>query len=270
MKTDSKINYFFILTLIAGMIIGALVFSSCAKIPDAANDATSNVKVTLDYAFPHSGNITTKGLASSYLDFYTKYIESKLLTPRTYILLFTGHKGVDSLPSTGSTVYAGSVIQVIGKWGSNDLVSLPPDVYTVTGMSVPTQYDLAGDTCYLNFDDIITVTASTTSIVLKADYTCSLVLLDTTNVRGTSIVTERKVGYSTYKPTMLKTDGFYSTFVVANSNIDENHYQLDLKVTTKDGPVDIGLWSYHFTAGKYYYFGNTGSNYTLSQFTNGN
>ena len=91
MKTDAKINYFFILTFIAGIIVGALAFSSCTKIPDAAKDtATDNVKISLNYAFPaRTGDITAKG-GSVYLDFYTKHIFGKILTPRTYYLEFDG------------------------------------------------------------------------------------------------------------------------------------------------------------------------------------
>ena len=85
MKADTKINYFFILTFIAGVIVGAMIFSSCTKIPDSAKDTTtSNVSISLDYTFPsRSGDMAAKD-GSTYLDFYNQYIFFYILNTFVY------------------------------------------------------------------------------------------------------------------------------------------------------------------------------------------
>ena len=264
MKTDSKINYFFILTLIAGMIIGALVFSSCTKIPDAAKDTiTANVKVSLNYAFPsRTGDITAKG-GSVYLDFYTKYIFGKILTPRTYYLEFDG---IDN---------PNFMLAVLGKWANKDLISVPSGKYIIQGYSYPTIYNISGDTCYLKFYDTINVTETIINITLAAKYDCSLILLDITNTQNVQLRNDGNfvngAGNWTYKSTMMKSEEFYHTFIRGKSITGVNMY-VDL-IITKEVPnerVTIFLWNYIWEAGKYYYFSNSDNNYTLSQFTNGN
>lgn len=227
---------------------------SCTKEPMDI-PSTGNVKISIDYGFPSSGNITTKG-TSVYLDFYTKYIASKILTPRTYTLLF---EGINNHLTTA----------VSGKWANKDLIALPPDRYAIQGNSYPTQYDLCGDTCYLEFHDTINITQASTNIMLKAQYVCSLILLDTLNVKSTEfggVMT----GF-TYKKTMLKTEGFYSSFITAK-HIDTSHHSnnvdLDLVVTERNNKVvTILLWTYLWEDGKYYYFGNTDNGYNLSPMT---
>jgi hypothetical protein len=227
---------------------------SCTKEPMDIS-STGNVKISIDYGFPSSGNITTKG-NSVYLDFYTKYIASKILTPHTYTLLF---EGINNHLTTA----------VSGKWANKDLVALPPDRYAIQGSSYPTKYDLCGDTCYLEFHDTVDITQTSTSVILKADYVCSLILLDTTNVKSTEF--QGVMTGWTYKTTMLKTEGFYSSFITGKPMDESEHssnVHLDLVVTERNNKVvTILLWTYSWEDGKYYYFGNTDNNYNLSPMT---
>jgi hypothetical protein len=238
------------------LLILALSTFACTKITDekSPSQETKDVKLSIDYAFPSSsGSITTKG-GSVYLDFYTKYIDGKVLTPRTYNLLF---EGINNHLETAAS----------GKWGDKDLISLPPDRYAVQGNSYPTKYDLCGDTCYIEFHDTIDITQSSSAVVLKAHYACSLILLDTTNVLSTKF--EGVMTGWTYKPTMLKTEAFYSSFVMTNS-VTERNAQLDLVVNKRNNKsVVLLLWAYKWELGKYYYFSNTDNNYNLSPMING-
>ena len=89
--TDSKINYFFILTFITGIIIGALIFSCCTKIPDSANTDVANVKISLNYAFPaQTGDITAKDLKSTYSEIISKMTESTLGSKVSLLLKSVG------------------------------------------------------------------------------------------------------------------------------------------------------------------------------------
>jgi hypothetical protein len=63
----------------------------------------------------------------------------------------------------------------VGHWGVPNLIALPKGTYQVTGESNPTVYTIAGDTCYLSFNEIVTIDPTTTSITLKANNTCSLI-----------------------------------------------------------------------------------------------
>jgi hypothetical protein len=246
------------------LLILALCTIKCTKIPDAAQDVTTNnVKISLDYAFPsHSGDMTTKD-QPIYLDFYNKYIIGKILTPKTYILLFSGQ--------TNSFVTSAT-----GKWGDKEFISLPPDKYVVDGTSVPTKYDIAGDTCYLTFHDTVDVTATTSNILLTAKYNCSLLLFDTTDVTSTliqsdnSVYNDKTLGY-TFKTSMLKTEEFYSTFLLAGDYTGWQYGALDIYLYGRNNKqVYFGTWKYSFKPGKYYYFSSTDNSYTLVPMTDSN
>jgi hypothetical protein len=256
--------------LIIGLIVS--VMFSCTKQP--VETYPGNVNVTLDYAFPsRSGDITAKD-GSPYLNFYNKYISSKVLTPKTYVINF------NALTLQTATTAA-------GEWGSKILVALPPDKYAVNGVSRPVRYGVCGDTCYLKFHDTIDITQTTTNITLKAYYDCSLILLDTTDVKKALLFadTTKWTFYQTFhnavKTTMMKTADFYHTFYAdgpANGDgCDKTN--LYLNVTSRRtqtiidplrGPftenisTDIILWLYKWEPGKYYYFSATDNGYTLS------
>jgi|ERR1035437_1070084 hypothetical protein len=244
-------------TLIFFLVI--MMCISCTKEPNEPTDLNNqkNANVTLDYAFPsRTGDITAKG-ESVYLDFYTKYIESKILTPRTYILSFHG-------------LTNDFVLSVTGKWSDKDLISLPPDKYSIIGSSVPKTYELCGDTCYLQFGDTIDVTATTTNITLRAFYTCALLLFDATNIESTNINAEHPEKGYTYKTTMVKTEEFYHTFLLTSGGGTEDYgmqgAELSLTIYTKDnGEWGFGIWKYQFMPGKYYSFSSSDGGFTLPQ-----
>lgn len=207
-----------------------------------------NVKVLIDYGFT-SGNI--KGPV--YMDFYNKYILSKTLTPRTYQLIFS------SQDSTGFNTTA------IGHWGKSNFISLPKGTYKVTGESNPTTYNIAGDTCYLGFDEIITIDQAAT-VTLKAKYTCSLILIDTANVLKAELFKAVSSNTGTFKSTLIKSDAYYHTFARDSYLMDRSKYAVNftLKVTKRNSDVvNLLLWNYFWEAGKYYYFANTESGYSL-------
>jgi hypothetical protein len=234
--------------------------------------STGNVKISLDYGFASSGSITTKGV-SSYLDFYNKYITSKVLTPRTYNLTFLGFS---PLPNIAQGMQ--------GKWGDKLFIPLPPGKYFVTGQSYPTKYDICGDTCYLSFHDTIYITQTTTNITLKAYYDCSLILLDTTDVKSTELFGNAPA--NSIKSTMMKGEFYHSFYANGPANgAGQDKFDLNLKVTsrqietipsydypyipyTRNKAITMYLWYYTWEAGRYYYFSNTNNGYTLSPMGN--
>ena len=256
MKTDAKINYFFILTFIIGLITGALIFSSCTKIPDAAQDPIiGNVKISIDYGFASSGNITAKG-TSTYVDFYTKYVNGKILTPKTYRLWFQ-----NILTPNSGWGYT-------NKWGINNLIALAPGKYIVTGTSYPVKIsgspDISGDTCYLKFNDTITVPKYDSNIMLKAQYDCALLLVDTLNIINTWMG-DNGTPADSYKNTMGRGGEFYYTFI-RGMYLGPKLYNLDLMLTYRNKKqIDIVLNDYNFQNSKYYYFKNTDNSYIIPQ-----
>jgi hypothetical protein len=241
---------------------------------DIPNDG--DVKISIDYGFPSTGNITAKG-ESPYLYFYNKYISSKVLTPKTYSINFTA-------------INLHTAQTVSGQWGSKMLVSLAPDKYAIEGVSQPLKYPVCGDTCYLKFHDTIDITQTSTNITLKAYYDCSLILLDTTDVKSTRFFadTTKWSFYTSFhnavKTTMMKTEDFYHAFYFEGAANGDGYdkTQLYLNVIsrrTETIPSPTGpyvqnksttfiLWLYEWEAGKYYYFENTDNGYTLTPMTN--
>jgi hypothetical protein len=261
------------------LILLSLIITLCISCTKEPIETTNpgNVKISIDYTFPtNSGSMVTKS-NPIYLDFYTKYIASKLLTPKTYSITFGGlNKNV--------------VGRVRGVWGAKQLVAFPPDRYVISGTSWPTKYNICGDTCSLKFCDTIDITQLTTNITLKAYYDCSLILVDTTNVKNTNYVISKAWNYivpfvDAVKSTMMKTDNFYYTFYNGDAmegcspknNINLNVYsrQIDQIGTPYDPTAiifkatTILLWFYTWEAGKYYYFGDSNGSYNLQPMTNG-
>jgi hypothetical protein len=234
-----------------------LVCLSCTKQPIEPTDS-KEVKISIDYAFPsHSGDMTPKN-SSNYLSFYTKYIESRVLTPRLYIITLA--KTELYYEHAYSRTYG-------GKWGDHTLISVPTGKYHVTGGSIPQMYSASGDTCSFRFDDTITVISATTTLTLKARYTCFLILLDTMNVKSTRF--EGEIYGSIYKTTMMKTEEYYHAFIGGiPPPVSNEYYNLRLTITQKNNrETIIPLTDYTWQYGKYYYFGNTGNNYTLPPMT---
>ena len=218
---------------------------SCTKIK-LTDDIQGSANVSLNYVFySHTNDITTKStmtIGEQYKVFYTKYILSQQLTPRIYELIFT------SLNTKLKTY-------INGKWSNKELINFPIGKYIVTGSSKPLKYASLGDTCSLIFQDTISVTTLTTNLTLKANYGCSLLLFDNTNIK--SIAT---VDFGDIKPLLLKTEDFYHAFMV-----DTNE---ELTITRFDGSSFILMTNnYSFILGKYYYFADTGGSYILPQMT---
>jgi len=245
----------------------------CKKIDDK-DMITNNVSISLNYALaPRSDYMAPKGFSISdeYQAFYTKYIANEILTPKTYSITFEGLNN-------------NVVGRVRGVWGTKQLVTFAPDKYAISGTSWPAKYNICGDTCSLKFCDTIDITQSTTNIILKAYYDCSLILIDTTNVKNTNYVISKAWNYSVpfidaVKPAMMKTDYFYHTFY--NSGAMEGcspKNEINLNVYSKlidqiGTPYDpaaiiykattIMLWFYTWETGKYYYFGDSNGSYSL-------
>ena len=261
------------------LFLATLTFIGCTK--DTFEPISEeNVYVTLDYAFPvKTGDMATKG-ESLYLDFYTEYIGSKILTPKTYYINFYDSK-------------TKVITSVSGKWGDKSLVALPPGTYATEGISWPLNYVACGDTAYLRFKDTITITQTSTNLTLKAYYDCSLILLDTTGVLSTRLYLPPsdttnfnfyRPYYMSVKPTMMKTENFYHTFffIGAAMGIGYDKVNLILEVVSSyklavESPEGLvlqnkntrfPLFIYNWEAGKYYYFENTDSEYALTPMTN--
>lgn len=270
------------------LLLMSITYISCTKEPiEPINQ--ENLYLTLNYVFPaKSGDITPKG-ESVYLTFYNKYIEGRILTPRIYYAnLFDADNHI------GASIY--------GKWGEEKLFIVPPGKYAIDGVSWPVGYisfgtaitgGVCGDTAYLAFHDTIEVTQTSTNFVLNAEYDCSLVLLDTTEVKETFLFVPDTTNwsfpmpyYKAVKTTMMKTEEFYHTFLfngaINGEGYDKVNLYLGVTTTRREmiyPPLEpsylenisfsIPLWVYQMQAGKYYYFEHTANGYILPPMTGG-
>jgi hypothetical protein len=248
MKADAKINYLFILTFIAGLITGALLFG-CTKAPIEKDATTNDVTISLDYKLsPKSDYMSTKGvIGDEYQAFYTKYIAGRILTPARYQLNFTG---VDHH-------FSG---QFVGKWKDKDLITLPADTYIISGKSYPKVFRASGDTCYLAIQDTIVIDETTTNLTLKATYDCYLILFDNSNISVYSItespMSDDPLINGEHNPRMMKTENFYHIFCVANN--------ITVNLETNDQETTRYIFAdYKFDIGKYYYFEYINGSYNL-------
>jgi hypothetical protein len=259
-----------------------LVCLSCTKQPIEPTNS-KEVKISIDYAFPtRSGYITPKG-STDYLNFYTKYVEGKILTPKTYVLTFT--RLDDYSTPESSEDFRNNLFVTVGKWASKDQISILPGKYLVGGYSFPInrtiipgtpnnivimKNDIIGDTCYIEFHDTLTITQTTASITLKAKYACSLILLNTTDVLNTFLKQSedyyKDMGDWSFKTSMMKTEEFYHSFVRSEFVSGVPYYYNIQLIVNKimNERVTINLWNYSWENSKYYYFEFANNNYTLA------
>jgi hypothetical protein len=241
------------------IVLLVVILYGCSKEvikPTIKND----IKVSVDYFLPvHSGDMISKSNSSSYLNFYNKYIVTKILTPKTYNLNFINLE----------TDYKWGVS---GLWEAHDLISVPPGKYRIYGDSRAEED--CSDHCSFVFDDTVIISSVTTTLALKAIYACSLLLLDTTNIGYTKFSTTHPNPLVITK-SMMKTDDVYHSFISdqVNGPVYSN-LSIDLWIANRplDGEdfgtgMSISITSYKWQTGKYYFIENTGNNYIIPLMT---
>jgi len=237
-----------LITLFVTMFALSAMLMSCSKEPVELKTVT----ISLNYEL----NVRSAPLKSAdvnYLAFYNKYIVTRLLTPFSYKLHFQGSKG-----------FSGNIN---GAWKKNDLFTLPIDTYIVTGTSFPVRNksynfedDTYSDTTYVSFSDTISIDANTTSITLKGEYDCYLMLIENNDLNSC-----RFNYYPDVQSPMKNTENFYHVYV---HSLVAAQYAYVVAINKSGFTSIIYLDTFPWSKGKYYYFTSIGGSYSLSPMSN--
>lgn len=246
------------LILTLALIVPALSFTGCSSDNKTTQEEPtlpkSEVSISLDYTFVESGNMSRSG-ASAYQEFFDNYIKTKQLAPKKYSLTFDTEEGKQAQ-------------SVTGPWAGKSL-KLREGTYKVKGYSYPTFEDnhpyhkSASDSLFLNFDETVNISKTTTKLTLSAQYDCFLLLFPAENI-------DRII--ASYHNQPQKVGNVYCYFVNAASyNYGASSSSLDLSVFRKDGTiVDVQIGGMGFEKGKYYYFDDLTNSFNIEPMPNGN
>lgn len=144
------------LVIFASLMMLAVV-SSCSnyEYEEPTQVVTLSLDCSLDGTRANSNNL--------YNQLYNKILSKELIAD-SYVLKFTNK-------TTGES------FDVRGNWNSTDAVSINTGTYKVTGSCSAYGAGIQ-DKCSIKFDTEATVTATSSKLVLKADYDCFLLIFD--------------------------------------------------------------------------------------------
>lgn len=215
------------------------IFSSCHSI-DEFEETPQMVTLKLDCSI---GSESTRASGNEmYAKVYNKIL-SKELVADSYFLMFTNKA-------------SGERHILKGNW-KTDSVSLKVGSYQVEGVSDASGTGLQ-QKCSLKFKTEITVTANTTNLVLRGDYSCFLMIFDKKAVED---------AYISYATTNTKIDekhffelgNFYYAFSTSLYNVEYNTASQYLVVKYKDTIVKINSNKLNTKNGEYYIFDENSS-----------
>lgn len=118
---------------------------------------------TVTLSLNYSIDATRANGSDLYNQLYSKILSKELIAD-SYVLKFTNK-------TTGES------FDVRGNWNSTDAVSINTGTYKVTGSCSAYGAGIQ-DKCSIKFDTEATVTATSSKLVLKADYDCFLLIFD--------------------------------------------------------------------------------------------
>lgn len=238
----------FSLMLLLATIVIAL--PSCSGDKDEPTPTTQEVEVKLDYSLFESGSMSRSG-ESVYQKFYDEYIKTKILTPKTYSLVFV----------KGSKY----TMKVSGTWDSNDAIKLLEGEYAVTGTSAPTDAYVS-DVAYLNFNENVSIAKDTEKVTLRATYDCFLLMFDASTIETASWKFETNTGTNE----LFKVDNLYYMFVYQTYS-DSERRDMILNIKRNNGAtIELNITNMGLSKGKYYYFNNTTNSFDIDPMENGN
>lgn len=211
---------------------------SCSQTEDVIQESTFQI----DYGFT-SENLMTR--SAEYDSFHEKYINGRLLTPDNYSLIFVGKTNK-------------LIVRIDGHWKDKEFLTLPSDEYVVSGKSYPNiqkhKYVVCSDTVYLTFQDTIKITNSTKYIKLKANYDCSLFMLDNINTKSCTLE------YGFYSYNLKNTESVYHVFV--RSIVSGSGHDI-IRTFNDNSKQRITIDKLYSNYGSYYHFKDINGDYDL-------
>ena len=232
----------------------ASIFSlaSCDKM--GGSESNPEVKVYLTYTLSTSNGepmpSPTKARNDDvWQEFYSKISSGDMVAP-SYELVFTESK-------------TGNVYNVTGKWADHSYVTLRTGQYHVTGVST-SEGDNIQDKCSISFNDLITIDVDNTTIILKGQYDCGLIVFndptisELSNYNGNTSKNFFSYGnykYAFFKPSLYSSD-------------KKNEAYLQGK-RTDNSIFKVYTGNLSFESGKYYVYNNIAANFQIDKMIDG-
>ena len=223
--------------------------SSCEK----ADQQDETVSVYLTYTITADNGEAMPGTKASSADvfdeFYQKIKSGDLVAPN-YSFTFTEKT-------------TGAVYIVDGTWAGKDMVTLRTGTYSVVGTSTAAGENIQ-DKCSLVFDDEITVDVNSTTIILKANYDCSLIIFSDASIAKLSNFNGNS------STDLFKLNNYIYAFIRTKLYADGKQDQAYLEGThTNDTKFKIYTGSLNYEIGKYYVYNDINAAFNLEKMEEG-
>ena len=190
--------------------------------------------------------------SSVYTDFYEKYIKTKVLTPKNFVLTFKNKE-------------SGATATIRGNWEKNHSLKLLTGEYEVTGTSHP-ESTMCSDTVYLCFEENISINNETTGINLTAIYDSYLLLLDKSDKEQVIYRFNSTTGGSGSSHPFSNKDSLYYMFFNQLYGTGTNLISIVKNRKTSSIYID----NLPFETGRYYYFNDLSNSFDIPPMEEGN
>lgn len=235
------------------LLCAVTVLYSCEK-----EYTPQEVEFSIDYTFETSGSMTRANGEEVYTEFYKKYIETKLLTPKTYTLQFTNN-------DTKATA------TICGNWGERDAIRLPEGSYTIEGFSQPVEKYEYSDSVFIAFNQVVNLRKDDSKLVLNALYDSFLLLFDAENTTEIKLGTVISSNSSPTKQVASDEKLFWLFLEDTICSYNREEYAYSLSVYRKDGNRSyISLKNTPLEKGKFYYFNDLSNSFDIPPMESGN
>lgn len=223
----------------------AFVFQSC----DSDDYQPKEVEFRIDYSFS-SGSMSRSTNDEIYTKFYEDNIKTRKITPNNYSIVFTNKE-------------TGQKNEINGLWSEKNLIRLAGGTYTITGSSEDDgKSSEVKEKVIIEFKDEIVINENTSTLILKAQYNCSLLLFDASLSRDVTYYWEYPYGES-----LKSLNGYFYCFCKRNVGGKESYFG----VMRTNGKVSkVHTDNLNLENGKYYFFNDMTGGFDLEPMTPGN
>lgn len=235
---------------IAIILTTLMALIGCKKEPTPEPMTPQDVQITITYTLDTSvGSEMTRATDSEVFDmFYQKMKTGELVAP-DYELTFT-------------ETTTGSQYVFKGKWKENDMITIRTGNYKVEGYSKDVESYIQ-DLASIKFDDEISISASSTSVTLKAEYDCFLLAFAKSDITKLAYYNEF-YSLSAKGKDFYTFNGYYYSFVsgaLKNSNYKDS---CCIHGEREDGSsFEIMTGNSAFEKGKYYIYNDVSGSFEL-------
>ena len=229
----------------AFIIVAISMLLGCKKV--VPETTPQDVNVTLAFTLDTSvGSDMTRATDSEVFDMFYQKMKTGELVEASYSITFT-------------EVTTGAKYEFTGKWANKDMVTIRTGKYRVEGKSTA-KGNYIQSIASLVFDEEVNISASSTSITLKAVYDCFLLAFAKSNI--TSLVcVPYKSDYVPDDQAFFTLGDYYYAFV--NDKLYSNKSEGYIRGIRGQETLKIMTGSAAFEKGKYYIYNDISSTFEL-------